>query len=267
MVTGVRPSLMLLLGAALLVMLAAAVSVSGLVLARAVARAPEMHLRTALGAGRGRIVRQLAIEALTIAIPGAALGLILGSWAVTFFDATMPASFRSTLPFAERFTLSFPAAAASVAVTMAVVLVAGLIPALRASRPDNPFTTGARATAGRAETRLRGVVVAAQIALAVVLLAGAALVGRSVVKLSHVNPGFAIDGLLTGRLSLPDTAWGAQCCSRWPPAVLRWRRCSGSCRPERRTARARRSCQGGSRAFQPPHDHVERSTPSEEGCQ
>jgi len=206
MVAGVRPSLILLLGAALLVMLAAAVSVSGLVLARAVARAPEMHLRAALGAGRGRIVRQLAIEALTIAIPGAALGLILGSWAVAFFDATTPGAFRSTLPFAERFTLSLPAAAASVAVTMATVLVAGLIPALRSSRPDNPFTTGARATAGRAETRLRGVVVAAQIALAVVLLAGAALVGRSVVKLSHVNPGFAIDGLLTGRLSLPDTA-------------------------------------------------------------
>ncbi|HTM24593.1 MAG TPA: ADOP family duplicated permease [Vicinamibacterales bacterium] len=205
MVAGVRPSLMLLLGAAVLVMLAAAVSVSGLVLARAAARAREMQLRAALGAGRWRIIRQLGIEALTIAVPGAALGLILASCTVAFFDATTRIPFRDTLPFADRFTLSPLAAAASVTSTMIAVLVAGLIPVLRGRRPGTPFTTGARATAGHAETRLRGVVVAAQIALAVVLLAGAALVGRSVVNLSRVYPGFAIDGLLTGRLSLPDT--------------------------------------------------------------
>ena len=205
MVAGVRPSLMLLLGAALLVMLAAAVSVSGLVLARAAARATDMQLRTALGAGRWRIVRQLTIEALTIAVPGAALALILASWTVRFFDVTTRIPFRDTLPFADRFSVSPLAAAASAASTIVVVLVAGLIPLLRGWRPDTAFTTGARSTAGRAETRVRGLVVAAQIALAVVLLAGAALVGRSVLNLSRVYPGFDIDGLLTGRLSLPDT--------------------------------------------------------------
>lgn len=203
MIASVRPALFVMLGAACLVLLASAVNVSGLVLARASARTREMGVRTALGASRWRIARQLGIEALCIAAAGSALGLLLGHWAVTMFAATTPARFRAMLPYADQMGVSIPAAAFSVAVTMIAVLAAGLVPAFRAGRPLNPLLLGSRTTSARAETHLRRVLVTAQIALAVVLLTGAALIGRSVLNLTRVSPGFEIDGLAAGRVNLP----------------------------------------------------------------
>ena len=130
-------------------------------------------------------------------------GLLVGSWGVTTFSTITPARFRLILPYADHLTVSARAAVLSVALTVAAVIIASLAPALRAARRTNPLATGVRATAGRAETRLRRALVTAQIALAVVLLAGATLIGRSVLNLMRVSPGFEIDGLAAGRVSLP----------------------------------------------------------------
>lgn len=203
MTASVRPALFVMLGAALLVLLASAVNVTGLILARASARTRELGVRTALGASRWRIARQLGVEALCIAAAGSALGLLLGYWAVRMFAATTPARFRALLPYADQLGVSVPAAAFSVAVTVLAVVAAGLVPAFRAGRPSNPLAPGSRSTAGRAEMRLRRTLVAAQIALAAVLLMGAALIGRSVLNLTRVSPGFDIDGLVAGRVNLP----------------------------------------------------------------
>jgi putative ABC transport system permease protein len=179
------------------------VNVSGLILARASARVGELGVRTALGASRWRIGRELGVEAICIAIAGSAFGLLLGAWAIAIFRMTTPARFRSGLPFADHLAVSPIAAAVSVAVTVTAVLAAGMIPALRAARLRNPPINTSRTTAGRTETRLRRALVASQIALAVVLLLGAALLGRSVLNLARVSPGFDIDGLVAGRVNLP----------------------------------------------------------------
>jgi predicted permease len=203
-VASVRPALLIVLGAALLVLLASAVNVSGLILTRASARAGELSVRTALGAGRWRIVRELAVEALCIAAAGSACGLLLGAGAVAAFRATTPLRFRSALPFADQLSVSPSAAAFSVAATVIAVLAAGLLPAFRAGRLRNPLVTSTRTTPSAADTRVRRALVAAQIALAVVLLTGVTLIGRSVVNLMRVSPGFAIDGVVAGRVNLPD---------------------------------------------------------------
>jgi predicted permease len=203
MVASVRPALLVLLGAALLVLLASAASVSSLVLARASGRARELGVRAALGATTFRFVRQLFVEAACLSAFGAGLGLLLGSWGVTTFSAMTPARVRLALPYADNLTVSARAAVLSVALTVAAVLIASVVPTLRSARRASPLAAGIRVTAGRPETRLRRALVTVQIALAVVLLAGAALVGRSVLKLTRVNPGFEMTGLVTGRVSLP----------------------------------------------------------------
>jgi putative ABC transport system permease protein len=203
MVAGVRPALLVLLGAALLVLLAASASASGLVLARASGHGRELGVRAALGATTFRLVRQLTVEAACLAALGAVVGRLLASWGVTTFSAMTPARFRVVLPYADHLTLSTRAAALSAALTVAAVILASIAPTLRSARRGNPLATGLRATAGRSETRLRRALVTAQIALAVVLLAGTALVGRSVLKLTRVSTGFDMNGLVAGRVSLP----------------------------------------------------------------
>ncbi|MEO6235365.1 MAG: ABC transporter permease [Vicinamibacterales bacterium] len=203
MVAGVRPALLLLLGAALLVLLAAAINVSGLILARASGRAREVSVRAALGATRLRLARQLVVEALCLGALGSCGGLLLGYWSVSAFAAITPARFRAVLPYADNLSVSPRAAWLSVSLTLAAIVAASLLPALRRPRPTGVLATGVRATAGRAETRLRGALVAAQIALAVALLAGTALLARSVGKLTRVSTGFEIAGLVSGRLNFP----------------------------------------------------------------
>jgi putative ABC transport system permease protein len=203
MVAGVRPALLVLFGAALLVLLAAATNVSGLVLARASGRAREIGVRAALGATTLRLVRQLTVEAICLGAAGAGLGLLLGAWSVSAFASMTPARFRAVLPYADNLSVSPRAALVSILLTGAAVVAAGIVPAFRSARHTNVLVTGVRATAGRAETRLRGVLVAAQLALAVVLLAGTALLGRSVVQLTKVSTGFDIAGLVAGRLNFP----------------------------------------------------------------
>ena len=207
MVAGVRPALFVLLGAALLVLLASAINVSGLVVARAAARAREVAVRSALGASRWRIARELGVEALCIAGAGSVLGLLLGASAVSIFRATTPVRFRAALPYADQLGVSAGAATFTVVATLAAVLAAGIVPVFRAGAASNALLIGMRATAGAREARLRRMLVGAQMALAVVLLAGAALLGRSVLNLTRVSPGFDIEGLAAGRVALPGNRY------------------------------------------------------------
>jgi len=120
----------------------------------------------------------------------------------------MPQRLRAGLPHLDTLSVSPRAAAFSALLTIAAVAAASLWPAFRAARSSAPLVTGGRATGSRADARVRGVLVASQVALALVLLAGAAVVGRSVLNLSRVSPGFAIDGLVSGRVSLPPGRYG-----------------------------------------------------------
>ena len=210
MVASVRPALLVLLGAALLVLLAAAANVSGLVLARASGRSRELGVRAALGATTFRLVRQLIVEALCLAALGSGLGLLLGHWAVSTFAAMTPDRVRAVLPYANQLTVSPRAATFSLLLTALAVVIASIAPAFQKARRTNPLVTGVRVTAGRAETRVRSVLVAAQLALAVVLVAGAALVGRSVLALTRVSPGFDMNGVAAGRVSLAPSRYATR---------------------------------------------------------
>ena len=207
-VAGVRPAMLVLSGAALLLLLAAVTSVSGLILSRAAGRAGELDVRAALGATRFRLLRQLAVESACVASCGTALGLLLGSWAVSSFAAMVPARYRVSLPYADTIGVSPRAALFTLLFCCTAVIVASIAPAWRSgARRVPPGVGSVRTTQGRGTARLRTTLVAAQIALAVVLLAGAALIGRSVVRLTHVSPGFDLRGLITAQLSLPGTRY------------------------------------------------------------
>ena len=205
LVAGVRPALLVLAGAALLVLLAAAVSVSALIVSRAAGRSRELAVRVSLGATRMRIARQMLIESLCLAVMGILPGLLLGMWAVRVFAAGVPDRYRLRLPYLDQLSVSPVAAAGAVLLTTVAIVCAGLAPAFSSRRSMGVHTlvTGLRATGSHAETRLRRVLVATQIALAVALLASAALIGRSVLKLTRVSPGFETTRLLVGLVGLP----------------------------------------------------------------
>jgi len=207
LVSSVRPVLLVLLGASLLLLATAAANVAGLVLVRASGRAREVAVRAALGATRYRLARQLLTEAMCLGVLGSLAGLLVGRWAVSAFAAVTPLRIRAALPYATDVSVSPRAAAVAALLTIAAVVGAGLWPAFRAARSAAPLVTGGRATGSRADARIRGALVAGQIALAVVLLAGAVLIGRSAANLSRVSPGFQIDGLVSGRISLPPARY------------------------------------------------------------
>jgi predicted permease len=187
-----RTPLLVLLGAVGMVLLIGCVNVANLLLARATARQKEIGLRIALGAGRARIVRQLLTESLLLAAISGAAGLAIGGWVLDLF-------IRFGSPELLRWqTVRINGPAVLFALGMAIVtsLVFGLAPALSASqlRP-------ARRT--RSSNRLRSLLVVSEVALSVMLLAGAGLLLRSYARLWQTNPGFVPDRLLTARISLP----------------------------------------------------------------
>jgi len=187
-----RTPLLVLLGAVGMVLLIGCVNVANLLLARATAREKEIGLRIALGAGRARIVRQLLTESLLLAAISGAAGLGIGVWVLELFV-------RFGSPELLRWqTVQINAGAVLFAIAMAVLtsLVFGLAPALSASQ----LRPGRRSRSG---SRSRNLLVAAEVALSVMLLAGAGLLLRSYVRLWQTNPGFVPDHLLTARISLP----------------------------------------------------------------
>jgi putative ABC transport system permease protein len=199
----VTPVLLILFGAVLLVLLAACADLGGLLLTRAATRANELAVRAALGAGRGRLVRQLLTESLLIALAGAAIGLGLAS-AMTRTIATQAVDY---LPRAAEIGLDATAVAGMSALTLLTAIVFGLAPALWATRVHGAAPTGRRATAGRDERRLLRTFVVAQVTLAVVLGVGAGLLVRSVNRLIAVDPGFRGTQAVAGRVFLPRATY------------------------------------------------------------
>jgi len=198
-----RNSLRLLFGAVALLLLIACVNVANLQLARATARTREMALRLSIGAGRGRLLRQLLTESLILSLLGGALGVLFAWGATKAIVALMPEFY---LPNEARVTLNLPVLLFSLGVSLVTGVLFGLAPALRSSRPDlvEALKDSSRG-AGTSERsgRLRGTLVVAEVALSVILLVTAALTIRSFVALQQVDVGFQPEGTLLVGVPLP----------------------------------------------------------------
>ncbi len=203
----VSSRLHLLLGAVVLVLLIACVNVAGLLLARGVARRPELSTRLALGAGRARLVRQLMTESAVLALLGALPGVLLAWLTVQELKRAAP----TMLPRMDEIAVDGAVLGFALLVTLASALVFGAVPALRATAgaAGRALSGAARgATADVATGRLRSGLVIVQIALAVVLLVGATLLVRTARELAELDPGFDPDGLLVLRV-FPSEQYGA----------------------------------------------------------
>jgi putative ABC transport system permease protein len=202
----VRQPLLILFGAVAFVLLIACVNVSNLLLARATTRTGEIAVRSALGAGRGRLIRQLLAESIVLSLAGGAAGLLLASWGVKALMAVAP----SDLPRASGVQIDAVVLAFSVAISIVSGIVFGTAPAVVASSPDLTVflrDAGRDGRSGGARGRLRAALVTAQVALALVLLAGAGLAIRSFQRLTTVDPGFRTADVLTFDISLPSAAY------------------------------------------------------------
>jgi len=195
-----RRALWVLFGAVALVLLIACANLANLLLARAAGRRREMALRAALGASRARLIRQLLTESLLLALAGAALGSVLAYWGGEMLLALSPAS----LPRAREVGLDARALGFTLAVSLFCGLLFGLAPAWQTSAVDlnRGLREGGKGT-GAAGNRLRGLLVIAEVALALVLLIGAGLFIRSFQKVQEIKPGFDAGNVLLVRLALP----------------------------------------------------------------
>ena len=198
----VRTPLLVLLGAVGLVLLVACVNVANLLLVRAVEREGEIAVRTALGAGRGRILRQLVTEGVLVSLLGGSLGAVLAAWGTRLFVAAAPEG----IPRLREVGVDITALALTTAVVALTGVVFGLVPAVHAAAPDlgRTLRVGGRGLTTRAGGhRVRGALVTSEMALAVMLLVGAGLLLRSFARLRDVNPGFRPAGVLTLTVTLP----------------------------------------------------------------
>src|SRR5882724_7184054 len=194
MIGGAGPTLWLLLGAVGFVLLIACVNVSNLLLARSTSRMREFTIRAALGAGRWRLLRQSLVESLLLALAGGGLGLVVASWATNAALAVLP----TTLPRASEVKLDTRVLIFTLTVSLVTGILAGLAPALKTSkwRLSEALKEGGRGSSS-ARGRAQGVLVAVEMALALVLLIGAGLMIRSLSALWNIDPGFRPDNVST----------------------------------------------------------------------
>ena len=200
-----RRPMLILLGAVLLVLLIACVNVANLLLVRAAAREGEIVIRASLGAGRGRIVRQLLTESLVLALAGGAAGVGLAAWLTRFLVTRAPRD----IPRLEEIGLDGTALLFALVVSLLTGVLFGLAPAIQTSRADlsAALREGTRGSKGRAGTLVRSLLVALEMAFAVMLLAGAGLLIRSFGRLQQVDPGFNPKGVVSFRIDLPTTKY------------------------------------------------------------
>ena len=190
-----RRSLQLLLGACGFVLLIACANVANLLLTQATGRERELAVRAAVGASRGRLIRQSITEALLFVAIGCVGGIVLGAWSLRMLVALLPAEL---LPFFVKIELDGRVLTFTVLISALTTLLVGLIPALRAASVDleHALREGGKSGTSAGMQRVRGLLVITEIALAVVLLAGAGLMLRTFTRLQNTSPGFASDGLL-----------------------------------------------------------------------
>jgi predicted permease len=202
-----RQPLIILLASVGFVLLIACVNVANLQLAQAAGRQHEMALRTALGASTSTIVRQLLVESVLLAMIGGIAGVALAFVGVPALLALTPVN----VPYVERIGVDWRVLGFALGISLVASLGFGLLPAWRAARPnlDDVLRAGAQRVAGRTSLRLRRALVAGEVALALMLTIGAALLVKSLIGLQSTPPGFAVEQVLTMRLPLPETKYGS----------------------------------------------------------
>jgi len=201
--------LWLLLGAVTFVLLIGCANVANLLLASGASRQKEMAIRTALGASRWRVMRQLFTESTILALTGGAAGVLIAIWGLAAIRKLLPVDF----PRLNEIHLDMRILGFTFAASVLTGILFGLVPALQISRPDVQESireTGRGASASRRQSRFRQALIACEVALCVVLLAGAGLLFRSFLRLQSVSPGFVSEQVLTARLTPSGTRFTTQ---------------------------------------------------------
>jgi len=208
MVRNVRAALFVLLGAVGCVLLIACANVASLLLARATGRAREIAIRSAIGAARNRIIRQLLTESVLLSAIGGILGLAIGALGVRALLAVNPGNIPRIGPEGGAVSLDWRVLAFTLLLSLATGILFGLVPAIQASRIDLNLTlkeSSSRSGSGLRHNKVRGLLVVAEMALAIVLLVGAGLLIRTFTALHSVAPGFDAHNVLTMDTSLTGT--------------------------------------------------------------
>jgi putative ABC transport system permease protein len=208
-VGNIRPALLILLGAVCFVLLIACANVANLLMARATARQKEIAIRTALGATRFRVIRQLLTESVLLSLTGGILGLLLALWGVQALVAFSP----DNLPRVDAIRLDSPVLFFTLAVSVLTGLIFGIAPAVQSSRLDlnESLKEGGRSsTEGARRNRVRRLLVVAEVALALVLLIGGGLMIRSFAQIQAIDPGFNPHNVLTFVVSLTGSQHSAR---------------------------------------------------------
>jgi putative ABC transport system permease protein len=203
----VKPLLFTLFAAVGFVMLISCANIANLLLVRAGGRQKELAIRAALGAGRMRLLRQLLVESLLLALVGGLVGLVLARWGVDALIAAIPAEQLNRMPYLRGLDIDNRILLFTVALSILTGLIFGLAPAWLAARLDlqSVLKEGGRSIGALTRTRLRSLLVVAELALAFVLLVGAGLMMKSLNRLLQVSPGFNAENLLTFNVRLPSS--------------------------------------------------------------
>lgn len=209
-VANVRPALLLLLGTVAFVLLIACANIANLLLARAAVRRREIAIRSAMGAGRRRIIYQLLTESVMLSLTGGVLGLVLGYFGVRALLAMNPGNIPRIGDTGAGVTMDWRVLVFTLAISILTGILFGLIPAIHASRTDLNITlkeSSSRSGTGFRQNKARSILVITEMALALILLTGSALLIRTYIALRNVQPGFDRHNILTMNMSLNDARY------------------------------------------------------------